>query len=389
MDTKKLIELNDQNYTILIVDDTPTNLSVITGYLEGYGFEVMIALSGERALQRIGYVRPDIILLDVRMSGIDGFETCRRLKANEATRNIPVIFLTSLTDAQHKVKGFEVGGVDYITKPLQEQEVLVRIMTHLRLQELTRSLREKNLQLEDKHQVEKAEFLEAISWQHKQLQALTKRLAELQEAERKQIAQELHDEIGQALTGISINLAAIEKEVPTESFPRARERLAEASLLADQTLEQIRELSLSLRPAMLDDLGLPPTLEWYVKQYAQRVNIKTELEINGLVQRLAPEAETALYRIVQEALTNVAKHAKASMVRLQIYGQASDVVLVIEDDGQGFEVDLVAGRAASEYGLGLIGIQERVTSLKGNFSIRTSPGQGTRLAIEIPWEADL
>jgi two-component system, sensor histidine kinase and response regulator len=127
--------------TILIVDDNPTNLGALFDYLRGAGFRVLVAENGESALQRVAYAQPDIILLDVLMPGIDGFETCRRLKETEIGRETPVIFLTALSETVDKVKGFAVGGVDYITKPLQYEEVFVRVNTHLTLRKLQKDLR--------------------------------------------------------------------------------------------------------------------------------------------------------------------------------------------------------------------------------------------------------
>lgn len=134
----------DTNYshTILIVDDNPTNLGVLSNYLKSYGFRILVARSGESALQKALYVQPDIILLDVLMPGIDGFETCRQLKAERQTRDIPVIFMTALAEASDKVRGFQVGGIDYVIKPLQFDEVLARLNTHLRLRKLTQDVTE-------------------------------------------------------------------------------------------------------------------------------------------------------------------------------------------------------------------------------------------------------
>lgn len=144
-----------ENSTILAVDDEPTNLKVITNYLKLEGFQTLVARSGESAIQKAAYAHPDLILLDVMMPGLDGFETCRRLKANPAIRDIPVIFMTALTETDSKVRGFGVGAVDYITKPFQQEEVLARITTHLRLRSLTRQLQKKNRQLELSSQVAK------------------------------------------------------------------------------------------------------------------------------------------------------------------------------------------------------------------------------------------
>lgn len=122
---------------VLIIDDNANNLSVLSEYLMEYNFEVLIARNAEQGIARAQLARPDLILLDIVMPGVDGFETCRRLKADPATQAIPVIFLTALTDTEHKVKGFQLGAVDYITKPLQREEVLARVLTHLRLHTLT------------------------------------------------------------------------------------------------------------------------------------------------------------------------------------------------------------------------------------------------------------
>jgi len=134
--------------TILIVDDMPSNLEVVTNHLERQGYRAVVALSGEEGIERAEFVRPDLILLDVMMPGLDGFETCRRLKASERTRAIPVIFMTALTDTTDKLAGFAAGAVDYVTKPLNGAEVLARIESHLALYALRRQLAEQNAQLQ-------------------------------------------------------------------------------------------------------------------------------------------------------------------------------------------------------------------------------------------------
>ena len=140
-------ELNFHDYTLLVVDDNQTNLAVISDYLEGCGFRILVARNGESVFRKVQHVYPDIILLDVMMPGINGFETCRRLKADENTRDIPVIFMTALAETEDKVKGFEVGGVDYVTKPIQQEEVLARVTTHLKIRNLTRQLQQANASL--------------------------------------------------------------------------------------------------------------------------------------------------------------------------------------------------------------------------------------------------
>lgn len=136
---------------ILIVDDNPTNIKVLSDFLKDYGFKVLIAKDGETCLNRLEKVTPDLILLDVMMPGMDGFETCRRIKLSESTKEIPVIFMTALTDVVDKIKGFTLGAVDYITKPLQHEEAIARVNVHLKLQNLTKQLDRQNRLLEEKN----------------------------------------------------------------------------------------------------------------------------------------------------------------------------------------------------------------------------------------------
>ena len=138
----------DVSNTILVVDDTPSNLQVLFTYLENAGFTVLLAQNGQRALQIIESIIPDLILLDILMPGMDGFERCDLLKSRESTKEIPIIFLTALSETTHKIKGLAMGGVDYITKPIEQQEVIARIKTHLALRHFHQHLTERNQELQ-------------------------------------------------------------------------------------------------------------------------------------------------------------------------------------------------------------------------------------------------
>jgi two-component system sensor histidine kinase/response regulator len=139
---------NHADKLVLIVDDNITNLKVAIEYLKSHDLEIITARNGESCLERAAYAQPDLILLDVQMPGIDGFETCRRLKENEATQDIPVIFMTALSDVADKVRGFEVGGVDYVTKPIQVEEVWARVQTHLTIRQLQQEMAERISELD-------------------------------------------------------------------------------------------------------------------------------------------------------------------------------------------------------------------------------------------------
>ncbi|MEM7114676.1 MAG: response regulator [Chloroflexota bacterium] len=360
-------------------------MGVIVSFLESYGLGIRIARSGESALRRIQYDQPDIVLLDVLMPSMDGFETCRQLKTNPKTRDIPVIFMTSLTSVEDKIKGFEAGAVDYVTKPLHQEEVLARVTTHLQLRELTRTLQSRHEHLQVTSEQEKARLFDAVKQQREQLRILNTRLNEVKEAEHKQLARELHDELGQTLTAIQINLAVIKTEVNGNLSASGHERLAETEQLTTQTLERVRQMSLDLRPPMLDHLGLEPTLYWYVKQYRKRVGIAVDFQTVGIIPRFDTAIETNLYRIVQEALTNVAKHAQATAVRVSLEQRLNQIRLTIKDDGQGFDWAAVANRVSATTGAGLVGIQERTLLLNGQVDIDTAPDKGCCIAVTIPF----
>ena len=211
-------------------------------------------------------------------------------------------------------------------------------------------------------------------------------IIDAQENERRRISRELHDEFGQALYAIKFNLEMIDKDLPhTTSVVRGR--LEEAKSLSSQTLTTMRQLSLDLRPTMLDDLGLIPTLRWYIQNFSNRLNICSNFETIGLEEKLPPQIETAFYRIVQEALNNIAKHAQADRVEVSLMKRDSRIHASIRDNGKGFDLDKVLHPESPERGFGLAGIQERVSLLGGQMDIQSRPGFGTLIHVEIPYQS--
>jgi diguanylate cyclase (GGDEF)-like protein len=209
-----------QNSTILIIDDNTTNLAVAVTYLEDSGFNVLVAQDGESGIKRAQYARPQLILLDVLMPGIDGFETCRRLKAETQTKDIPIIFLTALSDTDDKVKGFAVGAVDYVTKPLQREELLARITTHLRLQALTQQLQKQNQQLQQQALELKA-AKEAVEAANQELQRIANLDSLTQVANRRRFDEKLNQEWRRSLreqTSLSLILCDIDYFKPYNDF---------------------------------------------------------------------------------------------------------------------------------------------------------------------------
>ncbi|HLI06548.1 MAG TPA: sensor histidine kinase [Ktedonobacteraceae bacterium] len=202
-----------------------------------------------------------------------------------------------------------------------------------------------------------------------------------QEQERKRIARELHDETSQVLTSLLISLAVLEESL---TAPETRERIADTRRLAHQTLRAIRSLSIDLRPSALDDLGLLPALRWYVKEYQKKCSIEVNFVSSGFKQRLPAEMETALYRIIQEALTNTARHSQARQVSILLREDGKEVEGIISDDGTGFDIEAIRRSPDSERGLGLAGMTERAVLLNGSLDIQSQPGHGTTITVHIP-----
>jgi PAS domain S-box-containing protein len=232
--------------------------------------------------------------------------------------------------------------------------------------------------------IQNTRLMEEIMLQQQELKKMSALILQAQESERKRISVELHDEMGQELTGISISLGVIEKLMPAGLDPSIKARIAETRRMADLASDQIRDLSFHLRPSILDDLGLVPTLRWYVRQYADRMNLEVDLKTEYCEMSITPEIKTLLYRVVQESLNNVAKHAAARKVVIRLERDKNMAVLVIEDDGKGFAVNRYVNPGTAKHGLGLIGMRERVEFAGGNFMIRSTPGHGTHLVVEVP-----
>ena len=230
--------------------------------------------------------------------------------------------------------------------------------------------------------IENASLYEELRQKEALRSQLLKRVITAQEEERKRVARELHDQMGQSLTSLIITLGVLGE---ADSQDDVRAYLQELRDTVAQTLKQVHDLSLELRPSVLDDLGLRAALRQYFKEYRDRFHLMVDFQLLGLEsQRLAPELGTALYRIVQEALANVVRHAEATEVSVLLDSRGSSLKLIVEDDGQGFDIAQVMGSRLMERNLGLHGMQERASLLGGTLTIESTPGVGTSLFVEIP-----
>jgi len=223
---------------------------------------------------------------------------------------------------------------------------------------------------------------ETLQQYTERLRALAAQLAELTETERQQLAQELHDQVGQNLTALGINLNIVQTQLPEESTDLLRSRLNDSLSLVEQTAEQIRDVMANLRPPVLDDYGLVSALRWYGEQFATRTAIAVTVEGEEPVPRLDAQVENALFRIAQEALANAAKHAKARQIAVTIEVHNRTLRMVVADDGVGFDPERLPTPGVNQ-GWGLIIMRERAEAVGGVFSIESRPGSGTRLIVEV------
>jgi signal transduction histidine kinase len=340
---------------ILIVDDTLDNLRLLSTMLEERGYEVRSVTNGSTALIGIQAQPPDLVLLDINMPGMNGYEVCQRLKANPNTQEIPTIFISALNEVFDKVKAFEVGGVDYITKPFQVEEVLARIENQLTVRRL------------------QAKLFKALE-QERSLNQRIEEMAVLEE--RNRIARDIHDSLGHALVALNIQIETA-LTLWQDAPERAYTILTEAKQLGSEALQAVRESVSDMRSDPLQGQLLDVAIATLIQEFHHTAGVLPECHID-LSRPLSNQVNTVVYRIVQEGLTNIYKHAKAKAVQLQIQTTADSLLLVLQDNGNGFQID------QNRTGFGLQGMRERTTALGGQLEITSNPGTGCRITARFP-----
>jgi signal transduction histidine kinase len=234
--------------------------------------------------------------------------------------------------------------------------------------------------------IQNARLFEQVVMGRERLQMLSQQLIEVQENERRHIARELHDEIGQALTALKVNLQTLGRLQPPEELGL---HVQESISIVDRTLQQVRNLSLDLRPSLLDDLGIVAALRWYIDRQAQRAGFEAQFLASPPELRLPADLETTCFRVVQEALTNVVRHAQAERVRIELRKQPEALLLTVLDDGIGFDLGEVGQRSAGDTSLGLLGMRERVQLVGGTIEISSHPEWGTQIQVIFPMNYEL
>jgi signal transduction histidine kinase len=341
--------------TVLIVDDNPTARETLVAILEGEGYDLQLAKDGVQALRILRQIQPDLILLDVMMPGMDGFEVCRRIRATPQLAEVPIILLTALDDRDSLLRGIESGADDFLSKPADRRELVARVRTITRLNRF-RTLTE----------------------QRENIRRMAERVVAAQEEERQRISRELHDDLGQALTTHLIALHNLQQDLSLPT-PTLFERLQS---LYDQSYEifvKIRSIARDLRPQVLDTLGLKVALQTYCTEFTRRTHLPVIFESESQLPELPDIYNITLYRVLQEALTNVIKHAHAAQVWVELSMEDDRVMLTVQDNGTG-----LSEKQPGSNGIGLAGLRERITIAGGTLTVSSRPRRGTILAAQFP-----
>ncbi len=380
---------------ILLVDDNPVVLFKTALLLRNAGYEVIEASTGQEGIDMALEAQPDLVLLDVMLPDMNGVDVCRFLKSRTQLHNIFVVLLSYIeTSSDRQVIGLEAGADGYIARPIENRELLARVESLMRLQraeselrcahaelerrvvDRTAELSRANLALRDEIEVRKQTEAE-LRLSRERLRNLALQLMEVQEDERRLIARELHDEVGQLLTNLKILLDLALREATDKNLTL----IDQSAELTGELLGRIRQMSLDLRPQMLDDLGILPALEWLFKRTLKQTAIHISFKHSTLPEPLPKALETAAYRVIQGALTNVVRHASVKEATVRMWADSEALGIQVEDHGAGFNADVVLAENTST---GLSSMRERALLLGGQFTIESTPGTGTILTVELP-----
>jgi len=427
--------------SILIVDDQEANVSLLEQMLRDAGYVSTASTMESREVCELHRKnRYDLILLDLVMPGTDGFQVMEGLKEIETDGYLPVLVITA--QPEHKLRALKAGAKDFVSKPFDLGEILIRVhnMLEVRLLNLATKRLFNQLvaddallkkEISERKQIEEAlhrtqaqlsvhagqleglvvERTSELAAANQQLEAsvsclrkankehqalffesnimrgklsqLTRQVIMAQEELRKEISRELHDGVVQALIAINVELSALGNEA-TAGARIMKKKLAGTQQLVEKSVVEVHRFARELRPAMLDDLGLIPALHAYCKNLGARNKINFLLTAFAGVEAFGDDERTVLFRVAQEALTNVVRHARATEVKINISKISGAIQMEISDNGRSFLVEKIVS-AKNPKRLGLVGMKERIEMVGGKLAIESIRGKGTTVCAEIPF----
>lgn len=358
---------------ILIVDDQETNIRLLERLLGLAGYTQWIATTDSRETIRLfRHHRPDLILLDLMMPHLDGFAVMEQLASViPAGSYLPILVLTADITTEARQRALSMGCKDFVTKPIDAIEVLLRI---------NNLLETRFLYLDMETQVRQR--TEELAIRVEALQQLSARLLQLQDEERRRIARDLHDDISQLLTALHLTLSRLTKSTSSLN-PAERKSVEDCLHLVQEGHKSIRTLSYLLHPPLLEELGLQPALQTFVSGFSERTGIRVDLEMEEQFGHLPNAVEIALFRIVQEGLSNVHRHSGSAAARLSVVRDKFEVRLELEDAGCGIAPEILKSSGSALLGVGIAGMRERVWQMRGQLDI-CSADHGTTVKVRLP-----
>lgn len=378
---------------VLLVNDDAASLLALASLLkEESDYQVITARSGEEALRQVLKHDFAVILLDVSMPGMDGFETAEAIHSHPRSASVPIIFVTAhFADEMYRLKGYQRGAVDYLFTPIIPQILQAKVAVfvdlakkNLQLQHQKEELEKLNLELQEQrrqdleHINERKQAEEALRHSQEELRQLASYQERIKEDERKRIAREIHDELGQNLLALRIDIAMLHARTAA-THPKLNKKVHSVLDHIDATMKAMRAIINNLRPTVLD-LGLNAAIEWQVKEFQRRTSIACELNMPDHEIVVDDNRATALFRILQESLNNVFRHARATKARIEVQEKDDKLFMTVADNGVG----IFPGCRRKANSFGLVGIKERISTLGGELSIDTGQDAGTSLTVSIP-----
>jgi signal transduction histidine kinase len=377
---------------LLVNDDAASLLALASLLADRNDYEVVTARSGEEALRQVLQHDFAVILLDVSMPGMDGFETAEAIHSHPRSSSVPIIFVTAhYADEMYRLKGYQKGAVDYLFTPIIPQILQTKVAVfvdlakkNLQLQRQKQELEQLNRDLHEQrkqdleHINERRQAEEALRHSQEELRQLASYQERIKEDERKRIAREIHDELGQNLLALRIDIAMLHARTGT-THPKLNSKVHSVLDHIDSTMKAMRAIINNLRPTVLD-LGLSAAIEWQVKEFQRRTGIECELRMPEHELSVDDNRATALFRILQESLNNVFRHARATKTRIELQASEDRLLMTVADNGVG----IFPGCRRKANSFGLVGIKERISTLGGELSIDTAKDEGTALTVSIP-----
>ncbi|HWD23426.1 MAG TPA: histidine kinase [Burkholderiales bacterium] len=355
--------MSAQALQVLVLEDEPADAELELAALAEGGFRCAPTFADCRSAFEAAFVpgRFDLVIADYRLPDYTGLEALEHVRRRDAL--VPFVLVSGALGEERAVEALRSGVTDYVLK-----DGLARLASAVR-----RALEERREH--ERHLATRR----ALELSQERLRALSRRLLEVQEEERGRLARDLHDDIGQALTALKIQLESLARSAGASAA-----RILECADTTRHALERVRQLSLSLRPSQLDDLGLAAALRSHLDRQASIGGLTPNFDAAEAPRGLAREIETACFRVAQEAINNVLRHAEARNLWLRLFTAGGRLALSVRDDGRGFDLEAARRRGAAGASLGLVGMEERVALAGGTLELRSAPGQGTVLLATFP-----